>query len=254
MLRKSFFGSGSNVQQAVNYAIEQFDEYIQTFDNVQFVEKFNISGNAYRWIYLINGFENLYFCIESNTNVSNNYLFVTMRTSTGIHATSNSASNALFRYSIYVGTQIVFDACIISSNNKIKGLTCSSFNDIDLLRCPFNMFVVQDNTNYLIVPPIDAIGSTGYAYLDNSSATRLYVLRYGMINYTVDNVALFQNRIITNTESNNNAPFVLKLDGIFNIMNAQFWNNSAAVLLEINGTRYRKIGADYTFTYDGDTE
>lgn len=254
MLRKSFFGSGPDVQQAVNSAIEHFDEYIQTFDNVQFVEKFNISGSAYRWIYLINGFENLYFCIESNTNTTNNYLFVTMRTSTGIHATSNAASNALLRYSIYVGTQVVFDACIIALNNRIKGLTCSSFNEINLLNCPFIMFVVQYNTNFLIVPPIAGVNNAGYAYLDDSSATRLYILRYGTINYAVDNVALFQNRIITNNESTNNAPYVLKLDEIFNIMNTQFWNNSAAVLLEINGTRYRKIGADYTFTYDYDSE
>lgn len=255
MLRKLFLGSGSTVQQAIGYAIEQFDEYIQTFDNVQFVEKFNISANVYRWIYLINGFENLYFCIENNTSTSSTNFYVSIRLSSNIHNTSNT-SGAVFYYSItsIYGDGFAFESYIISSNNNIKGITFGRVNITNLLNFPFIMFVAQDNTNCLIVPPTGSPTNTGYAYLDDSNATRLYLSKYGTIDYTVDNVAFLQNRIVINTDTNYNAPFVLKLDEIFNIMNAQFWNNSAAVLLEINGTRYRKIGSDYTFTYDGDTE
>lgn len=255
MLRKMFIGSGSTVQQAVGYAIEQFDEYIQTFDNVQFVEKFNISGNVYRWIYLINGFENLYFCIENSTNSSNSYLYMSIRLLSNIHNTSNS-SGAIFYYPITTnyGDGNAFESYIIASNNNIKGITFGRVNITNLVNFPFIMFVAQDNTNCLIVPPTGSPTNTGNAYLDDSNATRLYLSKYGTIDYTVDNVAFFQNRIIINSDTNYNAPFVLKLNEIFNIMNTQFWNNSAAVLLEINGTRYRKIGADYTFTYDYDSE
>jgi hypothetical protein len=255
MLKKLFLGSGPTVQQAIGFAIEQFDEYIRTFNNVQFVEKFNISGNAYRWIYLINGFENLYFCIENSTGSSGNYLYWSIRLLSNIHNTSNT-SGAVFYNSINAnyGDGNAFESYIIASNNNIKGITFNPVNAINLLSNPFIMFVSQDTTNCVIVPPRGAVSNQGFAYLDDSNGTRLYLSKYGTINYTVDNIALIQNRIIINTDSNYNAPYVLKLDEIFNIMNAQFWNNNAALLLEINGTRYRKIGVDYTFTYDGDTE
>ena len=255
MLKKLFLGSGSTVQQAIGYAIEQFDEYIQTFDNVQFVEKFNISGNAYRWIYLINGFENLYFCVENSTGSSGNYLYFSIRLLSNIHNTSNT-SGAVFYNSIVpnYGDGKAFESYIIASNNNIKGITFNPVNAINLLSNPFIMFVSQDTTNCVIVPPRGGVTNQSFAYLDDSNGTSLYLLKFGTINYTGDNVALIQNRIIVTTSADYNAPYVIKLDEIFNIMNTRFWNNSAAVLLEINGTRYRKIGCDYTFTYDYDTE
>jgi hypothetical protein len=255
MLKKLFLGSGPTVQQAIGFAIEQFDEYIRTFNNVQFIEKFNISGDAYRWVYLINGFENLYFCVENSTDSSTAYVYASIRLLSNIHGTSNT-SGAVFYNSIVAnyGDGNAFESYIIASNNNIKGITFNPVNAINLLSNPFIMFVAQDNTNCVIVPPKGAVGNQGFAYLDDSNGTRLYLLKFGTINYTVDNVALVQNRIIVNTSDEYNAPYAIKLDEIFNIMNTQFWNNNAALLLEINGTRYRKIGVDYTFTYDGDTE
>jgi hypothetical protein len=256
MLKKLFLGSGRTDKQAISFAIEQFDEYIRTFNNVQFVEKFNISDNAYRWIYLINGFENLYFCVEGNsTGSSNSYVYASIRLLSNIHNTSNSSGAVFYNWiDAKYGNGNAFESYIIASNNDIKGITFSPVNAINLLSNPFIMFVAQDNTNCVIVPPKGAVSNQGFAYLDDSNGTRLYLSKYGTINYTGDNVALVQNRIIVNTSDEYNAPYAIKLDEIFNIMNTQFWNNNAAVLLEINGTRYRKIAADYSFTYDGDTE
>jgi len=258
MIRKVFIADGGQtVQASILTAIEKFNDYLITLNNVKLMERFNYSGTAYRYIYLINGFENIYFCVEVANSTGNHYMYVSYKKQSDIHVTSQSdSSNSLIIFPINTtyGNSDGFNAKFISQNNNLLGVCIDPVSGDDLSNRPIPIFVNQTDGKYLIVPPIGSIGNSSYAYTDDSTATRVYLSKKGTLSYSADRTAIMMPKIITLTDMTDNNTLALIIDDVFNIMNIDFWNNSAPVLLEINGTRYRKIGADYSFIYDGDTE
>lgn len=248
MIKKIFSGAGTSQNMATLEALEAFNTYFTAFDNVELVEKFNISGNAYRYIYLVNGFENIYFCLENSTTASSNLVYLSFRIAANIHATAN-AGNSLYttQFGAVYGSGIGFDSYILAKNNNVYGITVTQYG----IPIPLNIFVNQSGEKYII----RAMGSTGEAisaYADDATGSRYYINNMANYAYAESEKALLKNAIVTlaNTQSSN---YVLKVSELFFVISSQLQTFTLA-LIDIEGVKYRQVGAQYLFALDGDSE
>lgn len=248
MITKRIIGiQGTNNSAIVLSVIQQLDEYLQTLDGVSFVETFNVSGNSYRYIYLINGFENLYLCFENSTSTSAKYIIMTLRTVTQIHSTSNTG--ATITYSVGFNEYAAFDFFLMMYDGRLKGIRYKAVDSTN--NYAFWYFVNQPNGKWMIDTSTAASNSLN-AYTDDTLGTRLYLTNNGNFDFSVAEQCLFRHAIISSSNAVNGT-YLSMVNDLFLLNNENFFQFTG-VLVEINGVRYRNINHRYLFALDGDTE
>lgn len=242
MIKKTFIGSGNNKQAAALLAIQKFDEYIRTFNNVQLVEVYNISGNAYRYIYKIDGCENLYYCIENETSTSNSIIRTTLKKTDQLHTTSYLKSSGSGGET---GNIIGFDAYIIAYNGRFKGIWASRIGSTD--QYPF--YFIEKNGERYCYTSTNTSSNYQPVYRDSDTA-ELYLDR-NYWKFSESEKALFRKAIIGTNVSG--PAYIEQVDDIWIIENENF-ANASNMLIDIDGVRYRQWGTNYVFVLDGDVE
>lgn len=244
MIKKTFIGSGNNKQAAALLAIQKFDEFIRTFNNVQLVEVYNISGNAYRYIYKIDGCENLYYCIENETSTSNSAIRMTLKKTDQLHTTNYLKSCGSGGETENI---IGFDAYIIAYNGRFKGIWTSSVGSF----YPFPCYFIEKNGERYCYTSTNTASNPQQVYRDSDTA-ELYLDRYYW-KYSINEKALFRKAIIAVGYSGSNIIYIEQADDMWIIANENFVN-MANMLIDIDGVRYRQWGTNYVFVLDGDVE
>lgn len=244
MIKKTFFGEGNSKQLAALMAIQEFDRYIRTFNNVQFVEAYNISGNAYRYIYKIDGCENLHYCIENSTSASNANISMTLRKTDQLYTSS-------YLRSLGSGGEtesfIAFDAYIIAYNGRLKGIWTTRVGSF----YPYPCYFIEKNGERYCYTTTNSPSNPQQVYRDSDTA-ELYLDR-NYWKYSINEKALFRKAIIAVGYSGSNVIYIEQADDIWIIENENF-ANMANMLIDIDGVRYRQWGTNYVFVLDGDVE
>lgn len=242
MIKKTFIGSGSNLRASALQAIMNFDEYIRQFNNVEFVEAYEVGTDCYRYIYRIDGCENLYYTVENNTSSSSATMSMKLKKEDQLYGSNQLAGVGSGGQT---GNLVGFDAYMISYNGALKGISTTSIGSTCGSLC---YFIDKDGEKYCFTSTNTA--SNNQPVYRDSDTAQLYLDRL-FYNYSENEKALLRKANIVSTTSS--PPFVTQIDDMWLIMNSNFQQFSNA-LVDIDGVRYRQWGTNYIFVLDGDTE
>ena len=261
MIKKTFHGATtSDANEAVLNAIEKFNEYVMSkFNNVT-VEIFTKTNGSDRYIYSIDGLENLYFCLENSTAANNWFIWVSLMNVDQIYSTNNPSSTSTSVKSFLNGTTIGnintganLDAYFISYNGRLKAFGVNVLGQTAPLS-----YVINQNGERWFVPVLlgdDTYSNSRPAYKDEVGIPLQYLSQSGDFVYSsIDTTALMRNAMIVSDSSSAwNGTFVAVVADLYNILNEQF-KGGRLTLISIGGVRYRQIAGQYLFALDGDTE
>lgn len=257
MIKKTITGvSVTDIHRGVANLISNLDEYIQTkFNNVVFVETFTFSS-AIRYTYLIDGVQNLYFCVENSISTSDAQIIFSLKKADQIKSTSNAtASNSLAVFNANTNGTLQdgfkADFYFMSYNGRLKGITCAPFGGIT----PFFYYITENNNKYVLTDSTgSSVGNTRYIYTDEEEPARVYLQKNGSMTYSpADALLLKRNAIIIGNDVYTNAGYISLISDLWNFYNTSFYD-SLMTLVEIDGARYRQIGKQNLFALEGDTE
>lgn len=232
-------GIDTYLSNANTKAIEAIDAWIREYDNVTYIGNITISYCT-RYIYDI-GHTNTYLTIESASTTNSNIYVCLMYKDHAEEAYSSSTGRARLQINggnrqadgKYYSEILLY---FFSKNNNLY-----AFTGCTLTGTP-NAYIAW-NSDYIY------ISNTVYADDLNNS---VYCISdyFPNVSYNQSEKALMSKAYITATNANG-AVYIDESDDVYKIVNTQF-QSMTFTLIDIDGKRYRNVGANYLFIENGD--